>query len=230
MELPHDLRSVYELAIMAAAEASVRTRERLAMRVTGEERWYLTHIGARSDDTAIQKLSNNGFEIYYPKLRKMVPIPLKRLSDKQRRAKFRPFEPKLVPLFPKYLPIRFDLRRGDWRDVFEFAGIWGLQVQKGADRPIPVAVSDALIESIRAREVDGAVPGEISMRKFAFEVGELVRVTEGVFKGFDAIVEALPDIPFGELDEDALGEFTVSLFGRPNLVEMPLSHVAKRPE
>jgi transcription antitermination factor NusG len=68
------------------------------------------------------------------------------------------------------------------------------------------------------------------MRKFAFEVGELVRVTEGAFKGFDAIVEALPDIPFGELDEDALGEFTVSLFGRPNLVEMPLSHVAKRPE
>lgn len=214
-----------------AAEATAREAERRYRRNTAptdEERWYLAHIGVRNDERAVERLRQHGFECYYPHLRKLVFIPLNRLSAKQRKAKIKPFEPKIVALCPKYPFIRFDLRRADWREVFEYAGIWGMQVARDGDRPLPLPVADAVIAEIRAREVDGTIPGELPMREFAYKVGEVVRITDGAFRGFDAIVEDLPNLTLGEVDEDARMALTVYLFGRSNRVELPLSAIAKR--
>lgn len=225
------LSSVREMAELAAQEASVREQTRRAMRTIGQERWYLAHIGVRGElktQLALKRLERYEIEPYYPRLRKMVPIPKQRLSAKQRQAKFTPFEPKLVPLFPRYMFVRFDLRRGDWRDVFEEIGIWGMQVEREADRPLPAPVTDALVMAIRNREIDGAVPGELPLRQFAYEIGEIVRITEGSFLGHEAIVKDLPENTLGNVDENVKLELTKGLFGRPHLVELPLSHIAKR--
>jgi transcriptional antiterminator NusG len=187
-------------------------------------RWYIVHSAGRSDGDVAKWLGKFKFETYYPSVREMRAVPRKRLSHKQRACGMSIMRPAVVPLFPRYLFVRFDMGKQDWRDVFKFAGAVGMV----CEGDLPVYVPDVLIDSIRSREVDGAVPGKTSAR-LVFAIGDQVRVTDGPFASFPGIVERGLDIPIEELDADTRIKVAVNIFGRPTPVDLEISQVEKQP-
>lgn len=190
---------------------------------TTEKRWHVVHCVGKTDKYVIDWLTEKfNFEVYYPAVREMRPVPHKKLSAKQRKSNIEILRPAVVPFFPRYVFVRFDMDRDNWREIFKFVGVGGM-VCEGY---LPVWVSDALIESIKKREVDGAVPGK-TLARVIFSVGDHVRVTDGPFASFPGIVEKGLDVSIEELDTDTRIKVAVNLFGRPTPVDLELSQIEK---
>jgi transcription antitermination factor NusG len=197
-------------------------------RPAGQEHWYLAREGRRfREESANGLFSDYGVECYTPRLRKMVRIPLNRMSQRQRRLGIAQREAKLVPLFPTYRLIRFDLRRNDWRELFERAGIHGMICLDEYGRALPMPVQDMEIDKLRAKEVDGAIPETMTVIDLGWEVGEQARIKEGPYIGYRGVVHDLPEIKVSDLDSEARCRLAMHIFGRVVLVEIPLHHLEK---
>lgn len=200
--------------IQADLDRDRRSHDRLA--------WYIVHFVGKTDMHATDVLKRLDFELYYPNVREMRPLARKKLSRKQRQSGLPVMRPQLVPMFPRYCFVRFDMTRDGWREVFAVAGVAGL-VCAGAR---PVWVPDSLIGEIRAREVNGAVSGKETAR-VVFGVGENVRIAGGPFDGFAGIVEKGIDTPIEELDPEERIGIAVELFGRATPIHLTVDQVEK---
>lgn len=220
----HDLKG--RLAELAAREATVEAQRRMADREGAQEHWHLVTTPG-GEARACTRLGDQGVDFYCPMIRTMRPVPRRKLKLAARNSPIVPMEEKLVPFLRSYLLVRLDLTKGLWRELFDIAGIAGvIGVQQGG-RALPLRVSDAVIAALRKREVNGAIPGETKAPEFMFEVGESVRICDGAYERFDATVAEIPDVPIGGLDESATMKLFVGIFGRQNLVEIPVRSVAK---
>jgi len=128
-----------------------------------------------------------------------------------------------VPMFPRYVFMRLDLSAGTWREISKVVGIGGML----CEGDLPVCVSDELIRKLRDRESDLAVAGVEETMRVVFDVGEEVRIGDGVFFGHKAIVEEAIDLPLEDVDADTRIKVAVSLFGRPASLELELFQVDK---
>src|SRR5450631_4094381 len=117
-----------DLAKLAAADATRRAHELASRRGPSlNPRWHVAQVSpGRSDKHALEWLGRGGFESYYPQLRQAQPIPLRFQSQKQRRAMFKPTRIIDVPLFPRYVFVRFDPAGAAWHEQFEIAGVGGM--------------------------------------------------------------------------------------------------------
>lgn len=186
-------------------------------------RWHVVHCVGKTDRYVIEWLTEKfKFEIYYPVVQEMRPVPRNKLSAKQRQSDIEIMRPQRVPFFPRYVFVRFDMGKDNWREIFKFVGVGGMV----CEGHLPVWVSDALITSIRAREVDGAVPGK-TLARVIFAVGDEVVVQDGPFASFPGIVERGIDVSIEELDVDTRIRVAVNIFGRPTPVDLDLSQVKK---
>ena len=184
-------------------------------------RWHVVSITQRSDAHAVEWLTRGGFETYYPQLRDMRPVPQRRRSPRQRKAVFTPMEPVVIPLFPRYVFVRFDpLAQPGWHAAFTRAGAAGLLCHGRQ----PAVIADADLALWRNLEIDGAIPGATPTR-FVIPVGAQVRIMEGIFAGQDVTVQRGIDVPLGELDDRARIVVLAHLFGRANPVEVDLGQV-----
>lgn len=213
-----------------AHEATLRDREhraRLAARPSGCERWYLTREASRySEEKAEQLFETYGVECYTPRLRKLVPVPKNKLPPSKRKG-IPLFEAKLVQMFRTYRLVRLDLRRGDWRELFERANLSGIVCKAEGARAIPAEIGQAEIDKLRAKEIDGAIPEDITVEEFNWKIGETVRVTEGPYARHAGTVHTLPQGPLSALDEAARVKLAMMMFGRVTLVELPFAHIEK---
>jgi len=229
MELT-DLRNS-DYARKAAADAQQRENVRqmsIESRPSGEERWYLTRESRRFREEESAKLFEAyNVDCYTPKLRRMVQIPQNRLSPRQRRLGIPQREAKLVPLFPTYRLLRFDLRRDDWREMFERAGIHGIICVDEFGRALPKPIAQFEIDKLRAKEIDGAFPETLPMRDLGWEVGEEARINDGPYIGYTGTVHILPETKLSDLDDEARCKLAMTIFGRVTLVEIPLRHLEK---
>lgn len=229
--MPVELRSVRELAELAALEASIRATQRMSIQVTGEEKWYVICAARRfREDEAADLLARHQFEYYGPKVRKMVKIPNDRLTLKQRKSVKSGMlykEPKLFPLLHPYRFMRFDLRRSDWRDIFIQARIHGMIYSEDVGEMIPIVIPEREIARLRSYEIDGAIPERTPVRQLAFNLGETIKLKEGATAGFTAIIEKLPDKDIGDIDENERIKVRMVIFGAVRQVEVPLSAIGK---
>jgi len=129
------------------------------------------------------------------------------LKDGQRRKMDRKF-------FPGYVLVQIDMCEPAWHLVKETPKVIGF-VGGTAERPM--AITDREAETILQRMEEGVTRPK---PKVMFEPGELVRIIEGPFKDFSAVVE------------DAMYErnrlkVSVSIFGRSTPVELEFSQVEK---
>jgi transcriptional antiterminator RfaH len=104
-------------------------------------RWVVVNTHAHRELLALENLARQKFKVYCPMLRKCV-----------RHA--RRSQDVLRPLFPGYLFAEVNLDPQHWRPIRSTLGVRTLA--PSGDRP--GFLDESFIESLKAREIDGAIP------------------------------------------------------------------------
>lgn len=193
--------------------------------------WHLVQIGDGfgSGAVSVEFLRRQRIVFYRPLMRRMKAVPKKRLSQAQRRRRVTILREKVEPFFPGYAFVTFTEAGEQWREIFKMAGIRGLVSAGG----LPVRVPWQMIDEIRAREIDGAVPASTKLADLPYTIGMRVRVTDGPFASFSGIVTELPtdvkqvagELTLEELDESYRVQLLVDIFGRSTPVSLSLSQL-----
>jgi transcriptional antiterminator NusG len=116
--------------------------------------------------------------------------------------------------FPGYVLVQMELNDDSWHLVKETPRVMGFIGGK-ADKPAPISEREA--NAILQRVQDGV---EKPKPKTLFEVGEIVRVTDGPFNDFNAVVEEV------NYERSRL-QVAVQIFGRSTPVELEFGQVEK---
>lgn len=134
-------------------------------------KWYVVQCKVNQQQRAEANLSNQGFNIFSPR------IPVERIVRRKRviRKDF---------VFPGYIFIRLDLDSSDWRALSNTRGVGKIVSFNG----LPCSVSDDLIIALHQQF-------DIQRKTVTlFKTGDKVQVTDGCFKDIEAIVKAVtPD-------------------------------------
>ncbi len=135
--------------------------------------WFCVHTKAQQENWAEEQLRRQEIEVYLPRIR-------------LRKTSGRRIVEAIRPMFPGYLFARFVYAR-DLRPVTYTLGV--RRVVSFGSNPTPV--DDTIIEEIRRHEDEN---GLVVIRPVRLSPGEPVMITEGPFRGLEAIFEAeLPD-------------------------------------
>ena len=116
--------------------------------------------------------------------------------------------------FPGYVLVQMELNDDSWHLVKETPRVMGFIGGK-ADKPAPISEREA--NAILQRVQDGV---EKPKPKTLFEVGEIVRVIDGPFNDFNAVVEEV------NYERSRL-QVAVQIFGRSTPVELEFGQVEK---
>ncbi len=173
-------------------------------------RWYVIHAYSGFEKQVQRSLSErikrSGMEEKFGEI--LVPTEeVVEMREGQKRKSERKF-------FPGYVLVQMELDDDTWHLVKEVPRVMGF-VGGRPDRPTPISEQEA--EQILNRVREGA---EKPRPKVLFEVGEVVRVTDGPFTDFNGAVEEV------NYEKNRL-RVAVLIFGRSTPVELEFSQVEK---
>jgi len=143
------------------------------------KRWYVVHAYSGFENqvkrSLAERIARSGLEDRFGEI--MVPTEeVVEMRDGQKRKSERKF-------FPGYVLVQMDLDDETWHLVKDVPKVMGF-IGGTSDRPAPI--SDREAEQILHRVQEGV---EKPRPKVLFEVGEVVRVTDGPFNDFNGVVE-----------------------------------------
>jgi transcription antitermination factor NusG len=196
--------------------AQRRRAERIAAARSPHSVWHVVRAVGRSDREVSASLVEIGFAVYYPRILEMRPLAKRQMTPRQRNAGIEISRPQLVPLFPRYLFVLFDMGRSGWRDVFKVTGVGGLISEGG----LPVPVTQAVIDRIRELEEQGTIVAREQQMRAVFAIGQRVRINSGPFRELHATMQSALDRPWDEVDPDTRVRILVNLFGGDSMVEL----------
>src|SRR5262245_53179954 len=174
------------------------------------KRWYVVHAysgyekkvaGSLKERIALYNMQDKFGEVLVP------TEEVVEMRSGQKRKSERKF-------FPGYVLVQMELNDDTWHLVKETPRVMGFIGGK-ADKPAPI--TDAEAAAILRRVEDGV---EKPRPKTLFEPGEVVRVVDGPFNDFQAVVEGV------NYDRNRL-QVAVQIFGRSTPVELEFSQVEK---
>jgi len=173
-------------------------------------RWYVVQAFSGFEGTVKRSLTERieraGAEDKFGEI--LVPTEeVVEIRNGQKRRSERKF-------FPGYVLVRMELDDETWHLVKDVPKVLGF-IGGTADRP--AAISDKEADSILQRVQEGV---EKPRPKVLFDVGEVVRVTDGPFNDFNGVVEEV------NFDKNRL-LVAVQIFGRSTPVELDFSQVEK---
>ena len=161
--------------------------------------WFVVYTQPRNEDLATEHLARKGFDVYFPRYRKM-------------RSHARRHDVVPSPLFPRYIFVGFDVMTCAWRSIRSTRGVIDL-VRNGLD---PVPVPEGTVDEIKAREDEG---GYVVLGKHLhLSRGDRFRIDSGPFASYEAIFESKKD--------EARVIALLSMLGRRVSVELPIGAVA----
>ncbi len=133
--------------------------------------WFIVETPGNMERVAKRHLDFLGFETYLP-MRQVEKTVVGRL----------------MPLFPHYLFVLVDMDAPRWSHIRSSVGV--RCILSAGDKP--AAAPHDLVPAIRAREVMGIVqmPKTAAAKAAAFEHGDVVRILDGRFCGYDALFDA----------------------------------------
>lgn len=130
--------------------------------------WYLIYSKPRQEKTAFYNLSQQGYTVYFPQIRRQGAC---------RNAGV------IEPMFPRYLFICLNDETDNWSFIRSTIGVSNL-VRFG---DYYARLPDSLIAALRGME------NEQGIREFyepAFKPGDHVRIADGALKGYEAVFQA----------------------------------------
>ncbi len=116
--------------------------------------------------------------------------------------------------FPGYVLVQMEMNEESWHLVKDVPRVLGFI---GGTSEKPAAITEKEAENILRQIQDGS---EKPRPKILFEIGEMVRVTEGPFNDFNGTVEAV------DYEKNRL-KVSVSIFGRSTPVDLSFSEIEK---
>lgn len=174
------------------------------------KRWYVVHAYSgfeKKVKAAIEeRIELYGQQEYFGEI--LVPSEeVVEMRAGQKRKSERKF-------FPGYVLVQMDLNDGSWHLVKETPRVVGF-IGGTAEKPAPITQkeADAILQRVQAG-VDAPRP------KTLFEVGEVIRVIDGPFNDFNAVVEGV------DYERSRL-QVAVQIFGRSTPVELGFQQVEK---
>ena len=130
--------------------------------------WYVLHVKPHKERAVCDILQAKDITVFYPSIR---VVPVNPRSRKER------------PFFPGYLFVHLDLEEVGRNYLQWTEGSHGL-VEYGGE---PAAVPENLIHKISQRLEQIEASGETGAEEFSR--GDRVRITEGLFEGYEAIFD-----------------------------------------
>ena len=129
--------------------------------------WYVVHTKPSREAVAFRNIVAQDFEAF---------LPLGRMVGQSAR-----------PLFPGYLFVRIWTNQ-NYGPILNTRGVHKIL---STPQGFPVPVRAAVIDDIKSRVVDDALPLKAAHAAQNFEKGQKVRITEGAFESLDALFVAL---------------------------------------
>ena len=174
------------------------------------QRWFVVHAYSgyeKKVQAALQeRIRLAGMEEQFGEI--LVPTEeVVEMRSGQKRRSERKF-------FPGYVLVQMELNDATWHLVKDTPRVMGFIGGK-ADKPAPITEAEA--NAILQRVEDGV---EKPKPKTLFEPGEVIRVVDGPFNDFHAVVEEV------NYDRNRL-QVAVQIFGRSTPVELEFGQVEK---
>ncbi len=174
------------------------------------KRWYVVHAYSGYEkkvrDALIERIQLAGMEDIFGQI--LVPTEeVIEMRAGQKRRSERKF-------FPGYVLVQMELNDQSWHLVKDTPRVMGFIGGK-ADKPAPITEKE--VDAILQRVEDGV---EKPRPKTLFEPGEMVRVIDGPFNDFTAVVEEV------NYERNRL-QVAVQIFGRSTPVELEFGQVEK---
>lgn len=175
-----------------------------------KKRWYVVHAYSGFEKYVMQALQErirlDGMEDKFGEI--LVPTEeVVELRGGQKRKSERKF-------FPGYVLVEMVMDEQTWHMVKSTPKVLGF-IGGTSDKPAPISPKEA--ETILQRMQDSS---EKPKPKILFEVGEVVRVTDGPFADFNGVVEEV------NYEKSRL-RVAVLIFGRSTPVELQFDQVEK---
>ncbi|AOU98716.1 transcription termination/antitermination protein NusG [Acidihalobacter yilgarnensis] len=173
-------------------------------------RWYVVHAYSGFEQQVKRAIEERviraGMEDRFGQI--LVPTEeVVEMREGQKRRSERKF-------FPGYVLVQMDMSEETWHLIRAVPRVLGF-IGGTPDRPSPITEKEA--DAILNRIQEGV---EKPRPKVLFEVGEVVRVTEGPFNDFNGVVEEV------NYDKSRL-LVAVQIFGRSTPVELDFHQVEK---
>ncbi len=174
------------------------------------KKWYVVQAYSQYEmkvkRSLIERIERAGLEEFFGEI--LVPTEeVSEVRDGKRRTSERKF-------FPGYVLVEMEANDEAWHLVKSTPQVSGF-IGGTSDKPFPLPQKE--IDSILGRMKDGA---ESPRPRTLYNVGEGVRIIEGPFSDFNAIVEAV------DYDKSKL-KVSVEIFGRATPVELEFYQVEK---
>jgi len=173
-------------------------------------RWYVVQTYSGFENQVVrslkERIERNAMQDKFGRV--LVPTEeVVEIREGQKRRSERKF-------FPGYVLLQMDLDEDTWHLVKDVPKVIGF-IGGSSDHPAPI--SDKEAQAILRRVEEGA---EKPRPKVLFEPGEMVRIKDGPFADFNAVVEEV------DYEKNRL-KVAVLIFGRSTPVELDFGQVEK---
>ena len=173
-------------------------------------RWYVVHVYSGFEKKVAESIKDQADQQGMEDMFEEILVPTEEVIELRRGQKVSS-ERKF---FPGYVLVKMDMTDDSWHLVKNTPKVTGFLGSRG--RPSPISQNEA--ERILHQVQEGVERPKPSV---TFEIGEMVRVSDGPFTSFSGYVE--------EVDEErARLKVAVSIFGRSTPVELEYSQVEKQ--
>lgn len=173
-------------------------------------RWYVVHAYSGFENqvkrSLVDRVARSGLDDKFGEI--LIPTEeVVEMREGQKRKSERKF-------FPGYVLVQMDMGDETWHLVKDVPKVLGF-IGGTSDKPAPI--TDAEADAILQRVQEGV---EKPRPKVLYEVGEVVRVTDGPFNDFNGVVEEV------NYEKSRL-RVAVMIFGRSTPVDLEFGQVEK---
>jgi transcriptional antiterminator NusG len=177
---------------------------------SGQARWYVVHAYSGFEKKVAEAIREQARQQGMEHLFEQVMVPTEEVVE-VRRGQRVTAERKF---FPGYVLVKMKLTDESWHLVKDTPKVTGFLGARGKPSPISEAEANRILHQVE----EGVEHPKPSV---TYEVGEVVRVTDGPFTSFSGTVEEVDS-------ERSRLKVSVSIFGRSTPVELDFTQVEKQ--